>query len=290
MIRKVIIPAAGLGTRLLPITKELPKEMLPLPFKNKDGRIYLKPMLQAVFEQLYEVGFREFCFVVGRGKRAIEDHFTPDWDFVEYLKGKNKNGAADCLEEFYTKIGDSTIIFVNQPKPRGFGDAIFLSKNFTSNESFLVHAGDDLVFSLGEEHLKRLVKVFDSNKASVVLLAERVKDARMYGVVVGTLVDKNLYQVSKVLEKPKKPPTDLAAIAISAYTPSIYKALERVKPDENNEIQLTAAVQQLIEDGHKVYAVELEPHERRIDIGGPERYLESLRKCLSVDDECNMQT
>ena len=102
MIRKVVIPAAGLGTRLLPITKELPKEMLPVFFKEKSGRVCLKPMSQAVFEQLYDVGFREFCFIVGRGKRAIEDHFTPDWDFVEYLR--NKAELVDELQRFYTKI------------------------------------------------------------------------------------------------------------------------------------------------------------------------------------------
>ncbi|MEM4335043.1 MAG: sugar phosphate nucleotidyltransferase, partial [Candidatus Caldarchaeum sp.] len=90
MLRKVVITAAGLGTRLLPTTKELPKEMLPIYIEGSNGQPVLKPLLQALYEQLYLYGFREFCFVVGRGKRAIEDHFTPDWDFVEKLERKGK--------------------------------------------------------------------------------------------------------------------------------------------------------------------------------------------------------
>ncbi|MEM5866902.1 MAG: sugar phosphate nucleotidyltransferase, partial [Candidatus Aenigmatarchaeota archaeon] len=124
MIRKAVIPAAGLGTRLLPMTKETPKEMLPIVVNRDNGTVCLKPMLQAVFEQLYSEGFREFAFIVGRGKRAIEDYFSPDYNFVEYLKRKNKNQSALELEEFYEKIKNSTIVFVNQPAPSGFGDAV----------------------------------------------------------------------------------------------------------------------------------------------------------------------
>jgi len=90
MIKKAVIPAAGLGTRLLPVTKETPKEMLPIINVREDRSLCLKPMLHAVFEQLYDEGFREFAFIVGRGKRAIEDYFSPDYDFVQYLKSKNK--------------------------------------------------------------------------------------------------------------------------------------------------------------------------------------------------------
>jgi len=90
MIKKVVIPAAGLGTRLLPVTKEKPKELLPIFVRTADGRLCLKPMLQVVFEQLYDTGFREYGFIVGRGKRAIEDHFSPDEGFIEYLRNKTK--------------------------------------------------------------------------------------------------------------------------------------------------------------------------------------------------------
>ena len=103
-IRKAIIPAAGLGTRLLPSTKELPKEMLPIYTKSKDGSLTIKPLLQTIFEILYDTGLREFCFIIGRGKRAIEDHFTPDFSYLSLLEERGKNKKAEELRSFYEKI------------------------------------------------------------------------------------------------------------------------------------------------------------------------------------------
>jgi len=281
MIRKVVIPTAGLGTRLLPITKELPKEMLPIFFKKKDGRVCLKPMLQAVFEQLYVAGFREFCVIVGRGKRAIMDHFTPDWDFIKYLKGGNKVEQADELQEFYSKIANSTMIFMSQPKPKGFGDAIYTGKPFTENQSFLLHAGDDLVLSQNNDHLKRMMKAFERYDADATFLVEKVEDPRRYGVVVGDKINSHVLKVREVIEKPKKPPSNLASIALYIFKPIIYKAIEQVKPDESGEIQLADALQVLIDWKCKLYALELKPGERRIDIGTPETYLEILKTSLA---------
>src|SRR3972149_10289674 len=112
MIRKAVLPVAGLGTRLLPMTKEMPKEMLPIFVDSYNGEPCLKPMVQAVYEQLYDVGFREFGFIVGRGKRAIEDHFTPDLEFVKDLEKRNKNDPAKELLGFYRRIDNSIIVFV----------------------------------------------------------------------------------------------------------------------------------------------------------------------------------
>ncbi|MEM2294189.1 MAG: hypothetical protein QXX41_13030, partial [Nitrososphaerota archaeon] len=120
--------AAGLGTRLLLATKEMPKEMLPLFSSGRNVDLLLKPVLQLIFEQLYDLGFREFCFVVGRGKRSIEDHFTPDYNYIELLKGKNKVNLVKNLEEFYQKVEKSIIFWVNQPEPRGFGHAVLMAE------------------------------------------------------------------------------------------------------------------------------------------------------------------
>ena len=280
MIRKVVVPAAGLGTRLLPITKELPKEMLPLFFKGKGGKVHLKPMLQAIFEQLYDEGFREFGFIVGRGKRAIEDHFTPDYGFVEYLKKKNKTELSGELQEFYNKLSDSTIVFINQPKPKGFADAVYQAKVFTQNEPFLMHAGDDLVFSRNNHHLKRLIKIFEQRNADVAFLAEEVEDPRKYGVAIGKEVKPYLFEVEEVIEKPKKPISNLAVIALYVFKPVIYEGIERAKPDERGEMQIADAVQVLLKRQCKVYALKLRPGERRIDIGTPETYLETLKGVL----------
>jgi len=116
MVRKVIIPAAGLGTRLFPATKEQPKEMLPIFSKSNSGDMVVKPVVQLVFEQLHDVGIREFCYVVGKGKRGIEDHFTPDVECIKMLEHMGKNGQASDLDSFYHKLDTSTILWVNQPE------------------------------------------------------------------------------------------------------------------------------------------------------------------------------
>jgi len=275
MIRKVVVPAAGLGTRLLPITKELPKEMLPVFFRGNDDRVCLKPMMQAVFEQLFGMGFREFCFIVGRGKRAIEDHFTPDWDFVESLKGKNKAERVNGLEEFYKRISDSNIVFVNQPEPKGFGDSILRARGFTGSENFLVHAGDDLILSKDSGHIRRLIKTFEELNADAALLVERVDDPKRYGVVEGVLVSEGTYRVKRIVEKPRFPRSNMATIAVYVFKPMIYAKIEGVEPDEGREIQLTDAIQGLINQGCKVYAIELR-EEKRIDVGTSEMYWNAL--------------
>lgn len=119
MIGKAVIPAAGLGTRLLPVTKELPKEMLPIFVRGSNGILLLKPMMHQIFEKLYDVGFREFCFIVGRGKRAIEDYFTPDYDFISYLKN-NKNRMAYELEKVLRENCRFNSSFYKSTQAQGF--------------------------------------------------------------------------------------------------------------------------------------------------------------------------
>lgn len=275
MIRKAVVPAAGLGTRLLPVTKEFPKEMLPVFFRGRGGRLYLKPLLQAVFEQLYDAGFSEFCFIVGRGKRAIEDHFTPDWDFVGYLEGTKKVEIAEELRVFYERISHSTITFVNQPRPIGFGDAVLRAKAFTGGEDFLVHAGDDLILSKDNNYVKRLIRAFEELSADAAFLVERVEQPRRYGVVEAIQVTDGIYRVERIVEKPKVPRSDMVAIAVYVFKPTIYGEIERLEPGVGGEIQLTDAIQSLIDEGSMVYAVELREG-KRVDVGTSEMYWNAL--------------
>jgi len=275
MIRKAVVPAAGLGTRLLPVTKEFPKEMLPMFFRGRGGRLYLKPLLQAVFEQLYDAGFNEFCFIVGRGKRAIEDHFTPDWDFVRYLEDTKKVEIAEELRVFYERISHSTITFVNQPRPIGFGDAVLRAKAFTGGENFLVHAGDDLILSKDNNYVRRLIRAFEELNADAAFIVERVEQPRKYGVVEGTQVTDGIYRVERIVEKPKVPRSNMVAIAVYVFKPTIYGEIERLKPGVGGEIQLTDAIQSLINDGSMVYAVELREG-KRVDVGTSETYWNAL--------------
>jgi UTP--glucose-1-phosphate uridylyltransferase len=277
MIRKVVITAAGLGTRLLPATKEQPKEMLPIFARGVNEFLCLKPFLQLVFENLYCGGFRDFCFIVGRAKRSIEDHFTIDNSFIKQMSHKNKSELVEELINFYEKVGNSNIVFVNQPEPKGFGDAVYHAKSFTCNESFLVHAGDDLILSEGNRYLKRLMQVFESYKADAILCVQKVENPRRYGVITGKKIDTNLYKVTRIEEKPSFPASNLATIGIYVFSPKIYHAIEETTPDANNEIQLTNAIQHLINEKCAVYALELDKKEKRMDIGTPESYWNMLK-------------
>ena len=142
-VRKAVILAAGLGTRLLPYSKETPKEMLPISVEE-NRVLVLKPVLQVIFEQLYDAGVREFCFIVGRNKRLIENHFTPDNGFIEYLYKKNKDSYAKVLDDFYRKLENSHVTWITQPYPRGTRDALMKARKFAENEPIIVSAGVNL--------------------------------------------------------------------------------------------------------------------------------------------------
>jgi UTP--glucose-1-phosphate uridylyltransferase len=275
LIKKAVIPAAGLGTRLLPATKEQPKEMLPILTSSSRGRFCLKPFLQLVFENLYNEGFSEICFIVGRGKRSIEDHFTVDDNFVSFLKSKNKIESLNELVEFYSKVKSSTIAFANQPEPLGFADSVYRAKFFTGNENFVVHAGDDLILSKSN-YLQRIVSVFEEQRADSVFFVQRVEDPRKYGVVTGHKILDRIYHVDHIVEKPSRSQSKLAIIATYVFSPKLFGVIEKIKPGVNNEMQLSDAIQMLINENNAVYAVELGPQERRIEIGDPASYREAF--------------
>ncbi|MGD0407229.1 MAG: sugar phosphate nucleotidyltransferase [Candidatus Bathyarchaeia archaeon] len=284
MIRKVIIPAAGLGTRLFPATKEQPKEMLPIFSKTAHGDMAVKPVVQVVFEQLYDAGLREFCYVVGRGKRGIEDHFTPDANCVRNLEGMGKNGQAIDLEDFYQKLDTSTTMYVNQPEPKGFGNAVLMAQPFVQNESCLVHAGDSCIISRDMDYIKKLLEAFERFNADAAFLVLEIENPKQYGIVEGDEVEPGIIKVKSVVEKPEKPKTNWAIMAMYVFHPIIFKALEETEPGKNGEIQLTDAIQKLVDWGLKVYAVKLDKSHAHLDIGSPERYWEALE--LSYQQFC----
>lgn len=279
-ITKVVIPAAGIGTRLLSATKEQPKEMLPLFSINVCDDLCLKPLLQLVFEQLFNAGFRQFCFIVGRGKRAIEDHFTPDYKYIDVLNNKGKDSQALDLESFYDKIRKSNILWINQYEPKGFGHAVLLAKHFVGDEPFLVHAGDTYMISNENNHLKMLVKKYQETSSDAVLTLQEVPDPRIYGVA--ELIEDDLFLlVKKVVEKPDTPVTNLGIMPIYIFNSTIFKAIERIGPGKGNEIQLTDGVQKMIDWGYKVRAIVLEKTVLRLDIGTPKTYWEALKVSYS---------
>jgi len=205
MIRKVIVPAAGLGTRLYPATKEQPKEMLPIFSETDNNCLSVKPVLQMVFENLYEAGIREFCYVVGRGKRGIEDHFTPDSNCVQNLEDMGKNGQAGDLNDFYDKLRTSTTMWVNQPDAKGFGDAVLMAQPFVQNESCLVHAGDSCIISKDMDYLKKLLSVYERLNADAAFIVLEIENPKQYGIIEGVEVEPGVIKVKSAVEKLENP-------------------------------------------------------------------------------------
>jgi len=275
-ISKVVVPAAGLGTRLFPATKEQPKEMLPIFSNTAGGGMSVKPVVQVVFEQLYDAGLREFCYVVGRGKRGIEDHFTPDPSCIKNLEDLGRNGQANDLDEFYEKLGTSTLMWVNQPAPKGFGNAVLKAQPFIQNEHCLVHAGDSCIISEKMDYIKKLMSAYERVNADAAFIVLEIENPSQYGIIEGAEVETGIFKVRSAVEKPEKPATNLAIMAMYVFHPVIFKALEATSVGKLGEVQLTDAIQKLIDWGLGVYAVKLDKSYAHLDVGSPERYWDAL--------------
>jgi UTP--glucose-1-phosphate uridylyltransferase len=190
------------------------------------------------------------------------------------LQDKGRNGPSEELANFYDMIDESTLVWVNQPEPRGFGDAVLKAKSFVGTDSFLVHAGDSYVCSDEAKHLTMLMRTGKSSKADATFLVQQVADPRAYGVVEG-YSETGIVHVSRVVEKPKKPTSNLAIKPVYVFSSTILKALEVTKSGYAGEIQLTDGIQQLIDWGLKVRGVELDDNSPLLDIGSPELYWDS---------------
>ena len=269
---KAVITAAGRGTRLLPLTKSLPKEMLPI-FSTGNKNKLLVPLLQHIFEELYKQNFRDYCVVVGREQRSIKDHFT--YDDLQ-LKEIAKNYQV-ILKKFYKKIEKSNLLWINQKDPLGFGDAVRRTEKFVGNDDMILHAGDFTVLGHNRHPISRMIDTVKNNPDILcVLLCKKVKDTKRYGVLEIKKNTKTLFEVKGVEEKPDKPKSNYAIMPLYYFKPIIFKYLKKIKKGKGGEYQLTDAIQKLIEDGGKVLAIPLLEQEEEIDIGTPELYKKSL--------------
>ncbi|MEM0093864.1 MAG: sugar phosphate nucleotidyltransferase [Thermofilum sp.] len=271
---KAVLLAAGLGTRLVPFSKEIPKEMLPIPLREGD-HTYPKPIIQVVYEQLYDAGVRNFCLVVGRGKRAIEDHFTPDWGFVEYLERNGKHAQAQALKKFYEKIESSFIAWVNQPIPKGTAHAVLMAKGFVGDDYFVAAAADNVF--VGENVFAAALEVHERFSKPVVT-AKRVDDPKRYGIVVGEPLGGPLYRVREIIEKPERPPSNLANASLYILPPEIFRAIERTTTSKRGEIELPDAIKLLIDEGFEFIAYEAQAE--WIDVGSWESYTRAVMLML----------
>ena len=266
---KVVITAAGKGTRLLPFTKEMPKEMMPI-FSNvfTNNRVVL-PLLQYIYEQLYSMNFRDYCFVVGREKRSIEDHFTPHETYLRDLAGDYKK----IMTKFYQKLEKSHLVWINQNKPLGFGDAVRRAERYVGKEDFIVHAGDVAILSKNKHPVLRLMETAKKNPdAKAILLCKKVIDSKRYGVPTVNKLSNNLFIVKEVVEKPKKPKSEFGILPLYYFKSDIFSSLKKIKLGKGKEFQLTDAIQNLLQEKQKVLAIILNKNEEEVDVGTVESY------------------
>ena len=268
---KIVITAAGKGTRLLPFTKEMPKEMMPI-FSNTGKKRIVLPLLQYVYEQLYSMNFRDYCFVVGREKRSIEDHFAPHETYLRDLDGNYKK----IMKEFYKKLDKSHLVWINQNKPLGFGDAVKRSERYVGKEDFIVHAGDVTILSQNKHPVLRLMEIAKKNPdVKAILLCKKVKDLKRYGVPTINKLSNNLFSVQEVIEKPNKPKSEFGILPLYYFKSDIFSSLKKIKLGKGKEFQLTDAIQHLIKQNHKVLATPLNKNEYEVDVGTVESYKEA---------------
>ncbi len=254
-IRKAVFPAAGFGTRFLPVTKSQPKEMLP---------IVDKPVIQYLVEEAVMSGIEEIIIVTGRGKRSIEDHFDYSFELEHTLVEKGKN---QLLKEVRRIAQLAKFVYVRQPMPLGDGHAILCAKEVVGNEPFAILFGDDIVDSKTPA-LKQLINAYEKTGCSTIGLQKvQPEETDQYGIIKGEKINKKgLYSIEDMIEKPKPPqaPSNLAIIGKYVVTPEIIKSLEKATSSHGGEIRLIDGLRELKET-QKVYGLELEG--KRYDTG-----------------------
>ena len=266
---KTVITAAGRGTRLLPFTKEMPKEMMPIFTKTHGNNRSVIPLLQYIFEQFYPMKIRDFCFVVGRDKRAIRDHFALQRSYLKEVPADRKK----TMLNFYKKLRNCHLTWINQPNPLGFGDAVKKVEKFVGEQDFILHAGDISIISGFKHPILRLIDTAKKNpEASAILVCKKVKDAQRYGIIQIKNRSSKVYSVEGAEEKPVRPKSNLGILALYYFKPEIFASLKKTKRGKNNELQLTDGIQQMINDGKKVLAIPLTKHDVEIDVGTVESY------------------
>ncbi len=256
MIKKAVIPAAGWGTRFLPITKSQPKEMIP---------IVDTPVIQYVVEEAVESGITDILMIIGKGKRAIEEHFDRSLQLEESLREKEQ---FELLEQIQKISNLANIHFIWQKEMNGLGDAIRYARYHVGNQPFAILLGDTLISSRKNGPVtKQLIEVYNRYKSSVVALEEVAPEkVDRFGIIKGKKLEENILIAEDFIEKPTKEeaPSNLAIASRYIFTPEIFDYLDKTKPGKNNEVQLTDAMREMVKK-HAMYGLKFDGI--RYDIG-----------------------
>jgi len=265
MIKKCLFPAAGYGTRFLPATKAVPKEMIP---------ILTKPLMQYGVEEALSAGITNMAIVTGRGKRAIEDHFDNAYELESQLSGTSKESYLKDIKEIIKK---STFTYVRQKQMLGLGHAILIGEPLIGDEPFAVVLADDLCDCDEDGVISQMIETYNQYQCSVVAIEEvPMNQTHKYGIISGNLIDNSndTYRVTDMVEKPEEEnaPSNMAIIGRYILTPDIFKILKNIEPDKNGEIQITDA---LLVQAKQSKVVAYKFKGRRFDCGGIEGYIQA---------------
>lgn len=263
MIKKAVIPAAGLGTRFLPATKAQPKEMLP---------IVDKPTIQYIIEEAVESGIEDIIIVTGRNKRAIEDHFDKSVELEMLLERTGKHEMLELVENISNLVD---IHYVRQKEPLGLGHAVLCAKKFIGNEPFAVLLGDDIIDSSEEPALKQMIQRYNQVQSSILGCNEVPRtEVNKYGIVEYSEKIEDMYKVKSLVEKPsiEEAPSTQAIVGRYILTPTIFDLLEKGVPDKKGEIQLTDAIDSLLVQ-EEIYSYILKGN--RYDVGDKFGFLQA---------------
>ncbi|MDR3346598.1 MAG: UTP--glucose-1-phosphate uridylyltransferase GalU [Campylobacteraceae bacterium] len=275
MIKKCLFPAAGYGTRFLPATKSLPKEMLP---------IITKPLIHYGVEEALEAGMNTMAIVTGRGKRALEDYFDISYELEHQIKGSSKEPLLKGIRHIQNSC---VFTYIRQKEMRGLGDAVLKGEPLIGQEPFAVVLADDFcIHDKGDGVLKQMVKIYNKYKCSVIGIMEVPKsETYRYGIVQGDIIDDNILSITDMVEKPKveDAPSNLAIIGRYILTPDIFKLIKSVKPGAGGEIQITDALKMQAQEG-KVIGYKFEGV--RFDCGSIEGFVEATNYMYNRGKEC----
>jgi UTP--glucose-1-phosphate uridylyltransferase len=274
LLKKCLFPVAGYGTRFLPATKAMPKEMLP---------ILDKPLIQYGVEEAAEAGLDRICFVTGRGKRAIEDHFDVSFELESSIAGTGKEAALQGIRKL---IDQCSFSYTRQREMLGLGHAIHTGRRIVGEEAFGVVLADDLCLTENEVGvMSQMAALYEQYNCSVVAI-EEVPDDQVdrYGVIAGEPLSDNVLQITDMVEKPPidEAPSNLAIIGRYILTPDIFDILETLPPGRNGEVQITDALMQQAKQG-RVLAYKFKG--RRIDCGSVEGFVEATNYCFERSRE-----
>ncbi|CAE6905380.1 UTP--glucose-1-phosphate uridylyltransferase GalU [Vibrio sp. B1FLJ16] len=269
MIKKCLFPAAGYGTRFLPATKSMPKEMMP---------VVNKPLIEYGVEEAIQAGMDSMCIVTGRGKHTLMDHFDKNYELEHQISGSSKEAL---LTDIRHLIDSANYTYIRQREMKGLGHAILTGRELVGDNPFAVVLADDLCVNQGDGVLAQMVKLYNQFRCSIVAVQEVAEsETHKYGVISGEMIKDDIYRVDDMIEKPEPgtAPSNLAIIGRYILTPDIFELIEQTEPGKGGEVQITDA---LLKQAQRGCVLAYKFKGKRFDCGSVEGYIDAANYCFN---------